>query len=129
MKQDTFAYIYKNGNDEMGYYGKRLGVVAAAMINDKYFSVGISMCKKGDKFNKIVGQRIAIGRAKTDKIGNFNFADKKRLAQINKFINSAKRYFKGCDINPLTADRIIEMVVVKPTTPKTAVETAEKLIY
>lgn len=70
------------------------GVVVATKVGDKQYSIGWSLCRSEDTFNKRVGLNIAIGRAKSQVV--HSLLPKSLYSDFEGVLDRAARYFKGC---------------------------------
>jgi hypothetical protein len=92
--------LYKFTKDKKG---NPVGVVCAYKINSSNFSLGWAKVKKGDKFNKQFGLKIAKDRATMGSITTIPSSLQGDYQEINE---RAIRYFRGCTyVNPKIAPK------------------------
>ena len=78
-----------------------IGVVVAKKINSDHVRLGFSLCNPKDKFDKVLGENIALSRADSDR---FNLPESvKYQTLLNERFNSLRRraanYFKVSEEN------------------------------
>ena len=81
--------------------GQPIGVVVAKKVSENKVRIGFSLCNPKDKFDKELGERIALSRAESDE--GFELPKSKKYQDLlyERFFNitrRAERYFKVKDI-------------------------------
>ena len=86
--------------------GRRVGVFAAYVSSENEIVVGWSKCNiKRDKFDKGLGQRIALGRAGLRIIAKI---PQKYEPEVMMMVERAKKYFKGAHVAPYLLEYLEE---------------------
>jgi len=103
--QDTMVlkqFIRETGPKQPNRLGQPVGVLVAMRLPDKKYVLGVSICKtKVDKFDKAIGEQIAVGRALKhldSPMGYSETIDKlpfKYASQWFEFVDRATSYFQG----------------------------------
>jgi hypothetical protein len=71
------------------------GVLVAVKTGDNgEFNIGYAQCRKGDRFSKKLGLKIAIGRAYTDVFNSIDGIPHHLRKMLPRFIQRCEKYYK-----------------------------------
>ena len=81
--------------------GQPIGIIVAKKVDDDKVRIGFSLCNPKDRFDKTLGEKIALSRAESER--GYEFPRSKRyqdilMGRISDITRRAKRYFKVTDI-------------------------------
>jgi hypothetical protein len=76
--------------------GNPRGVLVAVKVGDRGdFNIGYAQCRKGDKFSKNMGLKIAVGRAELGyNYNSFDNLPHNLRKMLPSFISRCERYYK-----------------------------------
>jgi hypothetical protein len=75
--------------------GDPIGVlVAKKRGNNGDFTIGYSQCRKGDKFSKKMGLKIALGRCDTGSFGGLDSMPHNLRRNLSSFVQRCEKYYK-----------------------------------
>lgn len=76
-------------------HGDPVGVLVSKKIGDNgEFTIGYSQCRKGDKFSKNMGLRIALGRCEHFDADYFNSMPHNLRKMFPAFVQRCEKYYK-----------------------------------
>jgi hypothetical protein len=85
MKNVLIQYVRRRG--------KPVGCLVAVKREDGEIVIEYSLCRKTDKYDKILGRNIAIARAKKSKDGERTLPQSLRV-EMQDFIKRCERYYQ-----------------------------------
>lgn len=75
--------------------GDPVGVLVAKKIGKNGdFTIGYAQCRKGDKFSKKMGLKIALGRCETGSVGGLDNMPHNLRRHLTSFVQRCEKYYQ-----------------------------------